>query len=103
MSEKAYQLVEVAKKTGKIRKGSNEVTKALEKEEAKYVVIAEDVTPKEIVMHLPLLCEDKEIKFTKVPSKVELGAAAGLPIGTTAIAIVSSGDGKDLLEELNNQ
>lgn len=103
MSEKAYQLVEVAKQSGSISKGSNEVTKAVERENAEHVVIAEDVEPQEIVMHLPLLCEEKDIKFTKVPSKVELGAAAGLPISTTSVAIHSAGNGKDILEELNNQ
>jgi len=52
-----YGIVEKARKTGKIEKGTNEVTKAIELGTAKLVVYASDVDPKEIVMHLPLLCK----------------------------------------------
>ena len=58
---KVLEIVEIARTSGKIRKGSNEATKAIEKGEAKLVVYADDVTPKEIIMHLPLLCKEKNI------------------------------------------
>ena len=51
--EQVYEAVEVAKATGKIKKGANEVTKAIEKGTAKLVAVAEDVQPPEIVMHIP--------------------------------------------------
>ena len=76
--DKIYEAVEVAKATGKLRKGANETTKALEKGIAKLVVIAKDVEPKEIVMHLPLLSEEKGVTCVEVPSKEELGAAVGI-------------------------
>jgi large subunit ribosomal protein L7Ae len=99
MSEKAYQIVEIAKKSGKLKKGTNEVTKAIEKGQAKLVVIAGDVSPKEITMHLPMMCKDKGIPCVEVPSREELGAAAGLGLGTVAVAITDAGDAKDLLKE----
>ncbi len=99
MSERAYEAVEIAKKTGKLKKGTNEVTKAIEKGQAKLVVIAGDVSPKEITMHLPLMCKDKGIPCVTVPSKEELGAAAGLGLGAVAVAITDAGDAKDLLKE----
>jgi large subunit ribosomal protein L7Ae len=99
MSERAYEAVEIAKKSGKLKKGTNEVTKAIEKGQAKLVVIAGDVSPKEITMHLPMMCKDKGIPCVTVPSKDELGAAAGLGLGTVAVAITDAGDGKDLLKE----
>ena len=58
---KVLEAIEIARTSGKIRKGSNEATKAIEKGDAKLVVYAADVTPKEIVMHLPLLCKEKNI------------------------------------------
>lgn len=100
MSERAYEAVELARKTGKIKKGANEVTKAIERGTAKFVVYAKDVTPPEITMHLPLLCKDKGVPFAEVQSKDELGAAAGLPIGTVAIAIVNEGEAKGILKDL---
>ena len=100
MSEKAYEAVELARKTGKIIKGTNEVTKAIEKEKAKLVVVAKDVTPPEVVMHIPLLAKEKGIAVAEVASKEELGAAAGLKVGTASVAIVKEGEAKDLIKEL---
>jgi large subunit ribosomal protein L7Ae len=98
--EKAYEAVEVARTTGKIRKGSNEVTKALERGTAKLVVVAKDVQPAEVVMHLPLLAKEKGVPCVEVPSKEQLGAAAGLPVGTAAIVVVTEGEAKAIIQQL---
>jgi len=98
--DKIYEAVEVAKATGKIRKGTNETTKAIEKGEAKLVVIAKDVSPPEITMHLPLLAEEKEVPCVEVPSKEELGAAAGVDIPTASVAIVVDGEAKNLIKDI---
>lgn len=100
LSDKILQAVEAARNTGKIRKGTNESTKAIEKGEAKLVVIAGDVEPEEIVMHLPPLCDEKKIPYTYVSSKAELGRAAGLDVSSAAISIVEAGEGKELLKEV---
>ncbi len=100
MSEKAYEAVELARKTGKIKKGANETTTAVERGEAKLVVVAQDVNPKEVVMHLPLLCKEKGVKLVEVESKEKLGAAAGLNVSTSAVAVVKLGEAKNLLKEL---
>jgi large subunit ribosomal protein L7Ae len=96
--DNVFEIIEVARKTGKIRKGCNEVTKLIEKGEAKFVAVAKDVQPKEIVMHLPLLAKEKGIKFAEVDKKEELGAAAGLPVGTAAVAVITEGDAKELIK-----
>jgi large subunit ribosomal protein L7Ae len=101
--DKVYEAVEVAKATGKIRKGTNETTKAIEKGDAKLVVVAKDVTPPEIIMHIPVICKEKGIACAEVPSKEELGAAAGLDIGTSSIAIVQPGEAKSLLKDIGGK
>ena len=101
--DKVLQAIEAAKNTGKIRKGTNESTKAIEKGEAKLVVIAGDVEPEEIVMHLPPLCDEKKIPYVYVPSKSELGRAAGLDVSSAAISVVEAGDGKELLKDVVSQ
>jgi large subunit ribosomal protein L7Ae len=93
------EAVEVARATGAIKKGANEVTKAVEKGKAKHVIIASDANPKEIVMHIPLLCKEKGIPCHTAGTKEELGAAAGLKVGTVAVAIVAEGEAKGLLGE----
>ena len=100
---KILEAVEIARTTGKIRKGANETTKAIEKGQAKLVVYAADVTPKEIIMHLPLLCKDKRIACLAISKKEDLGAAAGLPVATSAVAIVKEGEAKVAVESLTKQ
>jgi large subunit ribosomal protein L7Ae len=89
-----YDIVEKAAKTGKIDKGINEVTKAVERGTAKLVVVASDVSPKELTQHLPIIAKEKGIKFVEVDSKAKLGIAAGIGISTGAVAIIVPGDAK---------
>ncbi len=101
LAEKAYEALKKARETGgKIKKGTNETTKAVEKGLAKLVLIAEDVDPPEIVAHLPLLCEDKKIPYVYVPSKKKLGEAAGIEVAAASAAIIDPGQAKDLVEEI---
>ncbi|WCN29326.1 50S ribosomal protein L7Ae [Thermococcus kodakarensis] len=100
LAEKALEAVEIARDTGRIRKGTNETTKAVERGQAKLVIIAEDVDPEEIVAHLPPLCEEKEIPYVYVPSKKELGAAAGLEVPAASVAIIEPGKARELVEDI---
>lgn len=103
LMDKVFEAIEIAKTTGKIKKGTNEVTKALERGTAKLVAIAKDVTPPEIVMHLPLLAKEKNIAAVEVSSKEELGASAGIEVGTTAVAITEEGEAKALIKSILNE
>ncbi len=98
--ERIYSVIESSRKDGRIRKGVNEVTKSLERGEAKLSVVATDVSPSEIIQHLALLAKDKEIIHVEVPSKAELGAAAGLPVATAAVAIANPGEAQKKLKNL---
>ena len=96
----AYDLVEKARDNGKVRKGANETTKQVERGQAKLVVMAEDVTPEEVLAHMPILCEEKKIPYTYVPSKEELGISAGLNVPTAAVAILNPGKDKAGIENI---
>lgn len=99
MNEIIELVQKIRESDGFIRKGVNEVTKAIEREEAKLVLIAMDVSPPEIVMHLPPLCKEKNIPYIFVKSKEELGKAAGIQRPTSSAAIIDPGK---LEKELNN-
>ena len=90
--ESIYDIVEKAAKTGKVDKGVNEVTKAVERGVAKFVVVASDIDPKELTMHLPILCKEKEIKFAEADSREKLGISVGINRPTAAIAIIELGE-----------
>jgi large subunit ribosomal protein L7Ae len=100
LSNKALEAVEIARTSGKLKKGTNESTKALERGTAKLVVIAKDVSPPEVTMHLPLIGKEKGIPVVEAPSKEELGAAAGLNVPTVSVAVIKEGDAKNLIKEI---
>ncbi|MBR9691496.1 50S ribosomal protein L7ae [Candidatus Woesearchaeota archaeon] len=100
--DKVLEAIEVAKATGKIKKGTNEVTKALERGTAKLVAVAKDASPAEIVMHIPLLSEEKGVPCVTVPTKEELGASTGIAVSTASAAITVEGESKKLIAEIND-
>jgi large subunit ribosomal protein L7Ae len=103
LADKTYEAVEIAKNTGKLRKGVNETTKCIERGLAKLVIIATDVTPEEILMHLPVLCDEKKVAYAYVPSKLELGKAAGIDVATSSIAIEETGEAKKIVEDVKRK
>jgi len=89
-------LAEVLKSGGKVRKGTNETTKAIERKQAKLVFIAGNVNPPEIVYYLPPLCDEKKVPYIFIDDKKDLGTALGLEkISSAAAAIVEEGKLKD--------
>ncbi|BDC19069.1 50S ribosomal protein L7Ae [Acidianus sp. HS-5] len=98
--DKALEVLKKAKESGKIKKGTNETTKAVERGQAKLIYIAEDVQPEEIVAHLPGLCEEKKVPYIYIPSKKSLGEACGLQVAASAAAIIDPGEAKDALDEV---
>ena len=94
------EALSVAKDSGRIRKGINETTKSIERKAAKLVVIASDVEPEEIVIHIPMLCEEKGIPYVYVPTKVELGKAVGIPVPTSSVAVEDAGGANEILNNV---
>ncbi len=102
IADKSLEALRLAKQSGSVRKGVNEVTKSVERGIAALVVIAGDVEPEEVVMHIPTLCEQKKIPFVFVPAKLDLGKAAGLGVPCAAAAIEKAGEGQSQLKEVAN-
>ncbi len=100
VQSKTLEVLEQCKSGGLVRKGTNETTKAVERADAKLVVIAEDVDPEEIVVHLPMLCTEKNIPYTYVSEKLSLGKASGLLVPTAAVAISKAGAAEESLRTL---
>ena len=95
-----YEALRVATQSGKVRKGTNEATKAIERGTSKLIVIAEDVEPPEVVAHLPILCDEQNTAYVFVPSKQELGKALGIDITSAAAAILDFGDAQHIVDQV---
>jgi len=91
LASKSLEALELARDTGRIKKGTNEATKAIERGIAKLVVVGEDVEPPEIVAHIPPLCEEKNTPYIYVKKQSDVGVASGLGVKSAAAAIVEPG------------
>jgi len=100
LEDDALAALEVARDTGRVKKGTNETTKAIERGNAELVVVAEDVQPEEIVMHIPELAAEKDVPYLFVGAQDDLGHAAGLEVGSAAAAIVDAGDADGDVEDI---
>ena len=94
------EALRVAATSGKVKKGTNEATKAIERGSSKLIIIAEDVEPPEVVAHLPILCEEQGAAFVFVPTKKELGNSLGIEITSAAAAILDAGDAQHIVDQI---
>eukprot|EP00357_Protocruzia_adherens_P035376 CAMPEP_0114995138 /NCGR_PEP_ID=MMETSP0216-20121206/13547_1 /TAXON_ID=223996 /ORGANISM="Protocruzia adherens, Strain Boccale" /LENGTH=125 /DNA_ID=CAMNT_0002359115 /DNA_START=62 /DNA_END=439 /DNA_ORIENTATION=+ len=100
LSSSVMDLVQQSIRTKQLRKGANETTKALNRDMARLIVMAADTEPLEILLHLPLLCEDKNVPYIFVPSKAALGRACGVSRSVIAAAVVTA-DHSDLNPQID--
>ncbi|KAF7256859.1 hypothetical protein EG68_05757 [Paragonimus skrjabini miyazakii] len=90
LTNKLIELIKLAVSYKQLKKGANEATKALNRGKAEFIVMAADIDPLEIVLHLPLLCEDKNVPYVFIPSQMALGRACGASRSVAAVAVTDS-------------
>jgi len=100
LQTEALDMLKLAAQTGKVRKGTNETTKSVERGVARLVYIAENIDPVEIVLHVPLLCRDRKIPYIIVPDRKMLGNTVGLSVPASCVAIEDPGQAQRQLGEL---
>jgi large subunit ribosomal protein L7Ae len=86
LANKIYEMIDL-NKNGRVKKGSNEVTKSAERGTAQFIILAEDVNPPELLAHIPLICEEKDIPYGYVPSQEFLAKGVGLAKGASAASV----------------
>eukprot|EP00201_Polytomella_parva_P006327 CAMPEP_0175087176 /NCGR_PEP_ID=MMETSP0052_2-20121109/29682_1 /TAXON_ID=51329 ORGANISM="Polytomella parva, Strain SAG 63-3" /NCGR_SAMPLE_ID=MMETSP0052_2 /ASSEMBLY_ACC=CAM_ASM_000194 /LENGTH=128 /DNA_ID=CAMNT_0016359487 /DNA_START=107 /DNA_END=493 /DNA_ORIENTATION=- len=99
LSNTILDIVQQASNYKQLKRGSNEVTKTLNRGISEFVVIAADTEPFEILLHLPLLAEDKNVPYVFIPSKAALGRACGLSMPVIAASITTN-DGSQLTPQI---
>merc|ERR1712022_100483 len=90
MTRKVLELMQQATNYKQLRKGANEATKTLNRGISEFVVLAADAEPLAILLHLPLLCEDKNVPYVFVPAKAALGRACGVSRSVIACSILAN-------------
>jgi U4/U6 small nuclear ribonucleoprotein SNU13 len=95
-------LISQAHNYKQVKRGANEVTKALNRGQSAFVILAADAEPIEIVMHLPLLCEDKNVPYAFVPSKTALGRACGITREVISATVLNSDENTALKKQVDS-
>ncbi|KAK7488727.1 hypothetical protein BaRGS_00020024 [Batillaria attramentaria] len=88
-----------SKQKSYLRKGVREVQKFIRKGERGIVVLAGDVSPLDVISHVPVLCEESDIPYCYTPSKDELGQACGCNRTTCMVMVKVHPDYKDSYDE----
>ncbi|KAH6555004.1 hypothetical protein KP509_1Z290000, partial [Ceratopteris richardii] len=94
-------IVQQAANYKQLRKGANEATKTLNRGIAEFIVMAADTEPLEILLHLPLLAEDKNVPYVFVPSKQALGRACGVSRPVIACSVMTN-EGSQLKSQITH-
>ena len=97
---KTMEALQLAKQNGTVKKGANEVTKSVERGLATFVVIAEDVEPEEVVVHIPKLCDQKKIAYSYLPTKADVGKAIGMNVPCAAVAVENQGGAANAIKDV---
>lgn len=95
LTKRLYKTVKRASKVKSLRRGVKEVAKALRKGEKGFVVIAGDISPIDVISHIPVACEDNKVPYAYVPSKFDLGAASQTKRPTSIVMVKSHDDIKE--------
>jgi len=74
----------------RLTSSANEATKTLNRGICEFIILTADVEPIEIVLHLPLLCEDKNVPYVFLPSKTALGRACGVSRPVIAASVTTN-------------
>lgn len=105
LSSELFDLVSQCASLKQIKKGANEATKTLNRGITELIIIAADANPLEIVLHLPILCEEKvpsfliqNVPYVFVESKKALGTACGTTRNVITVSIL-----KNKQSKLNDQ
>ncbi|MBR17983.1 MAG: 50S ribosomal protein L7ae [Euryarchaeota archaeon] len=103
VQEQVYEMIKIIGKDGRgrLKKGSNEVTKSAERGTAQMIVMAENVNPGELLAHIPMICKEKEIPYIYVEDQSYLAEAAGMSTGTKTAAIAVMQVDKEGLDRFN--
>merc|ERR1719213_788111 len=88
LTKEIMEILNQATHMKKLKKGANETTKALNRGMADLVILAADTEPLEIILHLPLLCEDKNVPYVYVGKQADLGRACGVSRNIIGVAIM---------------
>merc|ERR1712223_1850719 len=101
LAKKVYKVIKKgSKQKGYVRNGLKDVQARIRKGETGLVIFAGDVTPVDVMCHMPAVCEEKSLSYCYTPSRQDLGAAMGVKRGCLMVMVREHEDYKELYQEM---
>ncbi|TFY83614.1 hypothetical protein EWM64_g406 [Hericium alpestre] len=85
--KKLHKTIKKASKARQVKRGVKEVAKGIRKGEKGLLILAADITPIDIISHLPVMSEEAQIPYVFVSSKEELGHASATKRPTSCVMV----------------
>ena len=64
-----------------------------------YLSFPGDVSPIDVISHIPVFCENKKIPYCYVPSRRQLGSAGGTKRPTSVVLVEKDKDYEELYQQ----
>ncbi|KAL4466478.1 hypothetical protein ABPG72_016619 [Tetrahymena utriculariae] len=96
LEKKILKLTKKQVKTKNIKRGVKEVVKAIRKGATGVCIMAADISPPDVLSHIPVICENKDIPYAFVKSRMELGTAAETKKPTSVVLLTAPENAKTL-------
>jgi len=105
LTKKVLKTIKKAAGDKQIKRGVKEVVKAIKKGEKGLAIIAGDISPIEVIAHVPILCEEMSVLYCYVPSKEDLGTASQTkrPTSIVMMGCKAGSDFKETYDELSKE
>lgn len=88
LEQKLFKMTEKFIDIKGVKRGVKEVGKSIRKGASGICIFAADVSPVDVISHLPIQCESKKIPYIFVRSRVQLGLSASTKRPTSVILLV---------------
>ncbi|XP_065221857.1 H/ACA ribonucleoprotein complex subunit 2-like protein [Planococcus citri] len=102
-TKRLLKLIRKAAENKSIRVGLKDVQKQIRRGEKGIVVFGADVTPVDIMCHMPAICEEKDIPYCYTPSREDIGHAAGLHRTAVMVLVKPNPEYAELYEECQTE
>ncbi|KAI9742178.1 MAG: snoRNA-binding protein [Claussenomyces sp. TS43310] len=111
VTKKVLKSVKKAAKNKTLKRGVKEVVKSLRKSPQGagagtapgVVILAADISPMDVISHIPVLCEDHNVPYIFVTSRAELGAAGNTKRPTSVVMVSENRTGAKKGEKIEGE
>ncbi|MCD7468664.1 hypothetical protein HAX54_007056 [Datura stramonium] len=99
LSKRTFKLVRRATEHKCLKRGVKEVVKSIRRGHKGLCVIAGNISPIDVITHVPLLCEEADIPYIYVPSKEDLASAGATKRPTCCVLVLTKPTKGELSQE----